>query len=145
MLSRAVSRGSPRSPNERRKEWSACWALAFHEMTTENPHQIWLAIPKKTRPPKIEYPPLRIVRYADAAQRFGIQAHRIDGVDVKIYSPAKTVADCFKFRNQVGLDVALEALRDCWRKKLASSDELWKAAKVCRMTNVIRPYMEAVI
>ncbi|HTQ40029.1 MAG TPA: type IV toxin-antitoxin system AbiEi family antitoxin domain-containing protein [Pirellulales bacterium] len=120
-------------------------ALAFHGLTTENPHEIWLAIPKKSRPPKIEYPPLRIVRYADAAQRFGIQVHPLDGVQVKIYSPAKTVADCFKFRNQVGLDVALEALRDCWRKKLATGDELWKAAKVCRMTHVIRPYMEAVI
>jgi predicted transcriptional regulator of viral defense system len=120
-------------------------ALAFHGLTTENRHEIWLAIPQKARPPKIEYPPLRIVRYADAAQRYGIQVHSIDGVEVKIYSPAKTVADCFKFRNQVGLDVALEALRDCWRKKLATSDELWKAAKVCRMTNVIRPYLEAVI
>ena len=100
---------------------------------------------KKARPPCIEYPPLRIVRAADLAYRFGVETHRIDGVEVRVYSAAKTVADCFKFRGLVGLDVAIEALRDCWRKKKATSDELWKAAKVCRMTNVMRPYMEALL
>ena len=117
-------------------------ALDYHGLTTEIPHEIWLAIPQKARPPRIEYPPLRIVRVADAAFRFGVETHAIDGVAVRIYSAAKTVADCFKFRNTVGLAVALEALRDCWRKKKATSDELWKAAKVCRMTNVMRPYLE---
>jgi predicted transcriptional regulator of viral defense system len=118
-------------------------ALDFHGLTTEIPHEIWLAIPKKARPPRIDYPPKRIVRVGDAAYRFGAEVHPIDGVEVRIYSAAKTVADCFKFRNLVGLAVALEALRDCWRKKKATSDELWKAAKVCRMANVMRPYMEA--
>jgi predicted transcriptional regulator of viral defense system len=118
-------------------------ALDFHGLTTEIPHELWIAIPEKARPPKIEYPPLRIVQFSEAAYRFGIETHTIDGVEVKIYSAAKTVADCFKFRNQIGLDVALEALRDCWRKKKATSDAIWKAAKVCRMTNVMRPYMEA--
>jgi predicted transcriptional regulator of viral defense system len=117
-------------------------ALDYHGLTTEIPHEIWLAIPQKTRPPQIEYPPLRTVRMTDAAYRFGAQTHAIDGVEVRITSAAKTVADCFKFRNLVGLAVALDALRDCWRKKKATSDELWKAAKVCRMTNVMRPYME---
>jgi predicted transcriptional regulator of viral defense system len=118
-------------------------ALDFHELTTEIPHELWIAIPEKARSPKIEYPPLRTVQFSEAAYRFGIETHTIDGVEVKVYSAAKTVADCFKFRNQIGLDVALEALRDCWRKKKATSDALWKAAKVCRMTNVMRPYMEA--
>jgi predicted transcriptional regulator of viral defense system len=120
-------------------------ALDYHGLTTEIPHEIWLAIPKKARPPRIDYPPQRIVRVADLAYRFGIETHRIDGVEVRVYSAAKTVADCFKFRSLVGLDVAIEAMRDCWRKKKATSDELWKAAKVCRMTNVMRPYMEAVL
>lgn len=118
-------------------------ALDFHELTTEIPHELWIAIPEKARPPKIEYPPLRVVRYGDASYRFGIESHTIDGVEVKFYSAAKTVADCFKFRNHIGLDVALEALRDCYRKKKATNDAIWKAAKVCRMTNVMRPYMEA--
>jgi predicted transcriptional regulator of viral defense system len=118
-------------------------ALDFHELTTEIPHELWIAIPAKARPPKIEYPPLRIVQYGEAAYRYGIETHTIDGVEVKVYSAAKTVADCFKFRNRIGLDVALEALRDCYRKKKATNDAIWKAAKVCRMTNVMRPYMEA--
>ncbi len=118
-------------------------ALDFHELTTEIPHELWIAIPKKARPPRIKYPPLRVVQYSGAAYRFGIETHTIDGVEVRVYSAAKTVADCFKFRNQIGLDVALEALRDCWRKKKATSDAIWQAAKVCRMTNVMRPYMEA--
>ena len=118
-------------------------ALDYHGLTTEIPHEIWLAILRKARPPQLEYPPLKIVRMTDAAHRFGVETHSIDGVEVRITSPAKTVADCFKFRSLVGHDVALEALRDCWRKKKATSDELWKAAKVCRMSNIMRPYMEA--
>lgn len=118
-------------------------ALDFHELTTQIPHQIWLAIPPKARAPRIEYPPVRIVRFATAALQFGVQTHTIDGVDVKVFTPAKTVADCFKFRSQVGLDVALEALRDCLREKKATIDDLWQAAKVCRMTNVMRPYLES--
>jgi hypothetical protein len=85
------------------------------------------------------------VQHGEAGYRFGIEVHTIDNVEVKVYSAAKTVADCFKFRNQIGLDVALEAMRDCWRKKKATSDEIWKAAKVCRMANVMRPYMESLM
>jgi len=84
------------------------------------------------------------MQYGDVSYSFGIETHLIDRVEVKVYSAAKTVADCFKFRNQIGLDVALEALRDTLRAKKASADEIWKAAKACRMTNVIRPYLEAV-
>jgi predicted transcriptional regulator of viral defense system len=118
-------------------------ALDFHGLTTEFPHEIWIAIPEKARAPLADYPPLRVVRYGESAYGFGVETHTIDGVEVRVYSPAKTVADCFKFRNQIGLDVAIEALRDVRRRKKATNDALWEAAKVCRMTNVMRPYMEA--
>lgn len=118
-------------------------ALDFHELTTQVPHKLWLAIPLKDRSPRIDYPPIKILRFAEAPLRFGVERHMIDGVEVQIFNPAKTVADCFKFRSQVGLDVALEALRDAWRKKRVTADELWQAAKVCRMTNVMRPYLES--
>lgn len=118
-------------------------ALDFHGLTTQFPHELWLALPKKARTPRIEYPPVRIVRYGDVAYQYGIELHVLDGVEVKVYSVAKTVADCFKFRNQIGLDVAMEALRECRGKKRATNDELWTAAKACRMTNVMRPYLES--
>ena len=86
---------------------------------------------------------MRIVRFSGTALTWGVEEHRIEGVCVRVYSPEKTVADCFKYRHKVGLDVALEALRDCLKQRKASRDELWSAAKVCRMTNVIRPYLEA--
>jgi predicted transcriptional regulator of viral defense system len=118
-------------------------ALQFHEMTTQMPYEVWMAIDEKARLPRVDYPPLRIVRFSGAALTTGVQEHAIEGVAVRVYAPAKTVADCFKYRNKIGLDVALEALRDCLRQRKANSDELWKAAKVCRMTNVMRPYLEA--
>ena len=118
-------------------------ALQFHELTTQAPFEVWLAIAEKARLPKVDYPPLRIVRFSGAALEDGIEEHRIEGVLVRFYSLAKTVADCFKYRNKIGLDVALEALRDCWKKRRATMDELWEAAKVCRVTNVIRPYLES--
>ena len=102
-----------------------------------------MAIEEKARMPRVDYPPLRIVRYSGAALTAGMQEHSIDGVTVRVYSPAKTVADCFEYRNKIGTDVAIEALRDCLRQRKATVDELWKAAKVCRMTNVMRPYLEA--
>ena len=83
-------------------------------------------------------------RFSGASFKEGVEKHRTDGVEVHVYSPAKTVADCFKFRNKIGLDVALEALRDCWRKRLVTMDGLWKYAKVCRVANVMRPYLESV-
>ena len=119
-------------------------ALRFHELTTESPFEVWLAINRKARLPKIDYPPLRIVRFSGDALTFGLQSHEIEGVPVRIYSPAKTVADCFKYRNKIGLDVAIESLRDCLSQRKATMDELWAAAKVCRMSTIIRPYLEAV-
>lgn len=120
-------------------------ALRFHDLTTQAPFEVWLAIAEKARLPRIEYPPLRIVRFSDSALRYGVKQHRIEGVAVKVYTPAKTVADCFKYRNKIGSDVALEALRDCWKQRKATMDELWQAAKVCRMANVMRPYLETLV
>ena len=119
-------------------------ALQFHSLTTQAPFEIWLAIDVKARLPKLDFPPVRIVRFSGDALTFGVQKHRLNGNEVKIYSPAKTVADCFKYRNKIGLDVAIEALRDCRQQKKATNDEIWNAAKICRMTNVMRPYMEAI-
>ena len=118
-------------------------ALRFHDLTTQSPFQVWLAISDKARLPKIDNPPLRIVRSSQKTLAYGVQEHRIEGVNVRIFSPAKTVADCFRYRNKIGLDVALEALRECRRKRRATSDELWQAAKVCRVANVMRPYLES--
>jgi len=92
----------------------------------------------------VDHPPIRFVRFSGAALTGGVQHKKIEGVEVKFYNPAKTVADCFKYRNKIGLDVALEALRECRRQKRATADELWHFAKVCRVANVMRPYMEAV-
>ena len=118
-------------------------ALQFYELTTQAPFEVWLAIDEKARLPKVEYPPLRVVRFSGPALKNGIKEHRIEGMAVKVYAPAKTVADCFKYRNKIGLDVALEALRDCWKKRRATMDELWQAAKTCRVANVMRPYLES--
>ena len=119
-------------------------ALRYHDLTTQSPFEVWLAIDQKARLPNIDYPPLRIVRFSGDALSFGVQEYKVEGVKIRVYSPAKTVADCFKYRNKIGLDVAIEALRDCWQQKKATMDELWDAAKVCRMSKVMRPYLEAV-
>ena len=118
-------------------------ALQFHRLTTQIPHEVWLAIGSKTWPPKLEYPPLRIVRFSPATLDYAVEEHRVAGAVVRVYAPAKTVVDCFKFRNKIGLDVALEALRDCLKQRRATIDDLWKAAKVCRVANVMRPYLES--
>jgi predicted transcriptional regulator of viral defense system len=119
-------------------------ALRLHGLTTQAPFEVWMAIDIKAWKPKLDYPPLRIVRFSGRALREGVEHRRIEGVDVKVYSPAKTVADCFKFRNKIGLDVAIEALRDCLRQRKSTMNDIWKMAEVCRVTNVMRPYMEAV-
>jgi predicted transcriptional regulator of viral defense system len=119
-------------------------ALRFHNFTTQAPFEVWLAIPNKARAPKIDYPPLRIVRFSGQGLTEGIETPLVDGVSIRIYSAAKTVADCFKYRNKLGLDVALEALRECRRSRLATNDELWRYAGICRVTNVMRPYMESI-
>jgi predicted transcriptional regulator of viral defense system len=119
-------------------------ALQFHNLTTQIADRVWIAIEYKRWEPTFDYPPLEIVRLTGRAFSFGVEEHKVDRVSVRVYSPAKTVADCFKFRNKIGLDVALEALRETWRSRKATMDELWEAAKVCRVANVMRPYLEAV-
>jgi len=118
-------------------------ALQFHELTTQVAFEVWMAIDVKARRPKLETPALRIVRFSGKALTFGVEEHPIGGVTVKVYSPAKTVADCFKYRNKIGLDVAMEALREVWRGRRASMDELFEAAKVGRVAKVMRPYLES--
>ena len=118
-------------------------ALRFHGLTTQAPFEVWLAIDNKAIAPKLDYPPLRIVRFSGAALTEGVEEQVVDGVTVRVTGVAKTVADCFKYRNKIGLDVALEALREAWREKRMTSDDLWRYAKVCRVANVMRPYMDS--
>lgn len=120
-------------------------ALRFHELTTQNPYQVWVAIDRKARRPRVAYPPVRWVYFSGTALHEGIEEHKLDGVTVKVFSPAKTVADCFKYRNKIGLDVALEALRDGWARKRFTMDELHYFARICRVHNVMRPYLEALL
>lgn len=118
-------------------------ALRFHGLTTQAPFEVWIAIDVKARKPKSDGPPLRIVRFSGAALDSGIEDQLIQGVTVRVYIAAKTVADCFKYRNKIGLDVALEALRECWRERRCTMDDLWRYAKICRVSNVMRPYLES--
>ncbi len=120
-------------------------ALSYHEITTQISHEIWLTIPRGSWRPDVEYPPLNLSYVSGPAYSFGIQEHVLNGVAVKIYSPAKTVADCFKFRNKVGLDVAIEALREAWRSRKVTMDELVEAAEVDRVSKIMRPYLEATV
>jgi predicted transcriptional regulator of viral defense system len=119
-------------------------ALQFHELTTQLPHEVWIAVSRKARKPKVDYPPLRVVRFSGRALTQGIREHVIDRHRVSITTPARTVADCFKYRNKVGLDVALEALKDYRRRRAGTIDELWEAAKLDRVERVLRPYLEAI-
>jgi predicted transcriptional regulator of viral defense system len=120
-------------------------ALNFHNITTQNPHQIWLAIDRKSWRPEISYPPVRFVTMSSDALKAGVETHSIGGMSVKVFSPAKTVADCFKYRNKVGLDVAMEALREGWSKQKFTMDKLLGYAEICRVKNVMQPYMESLV
>ena len=118
-------------------------ALRFHELTTQTPFEVWLAIGQKDRTPRPNGTRLRIVRVSGEARDAGIETHIVEGVPVRIYSVAKTVADCFKFRNKIGIDIAVEALRDCLEQRRCTTDELYEYARVCRVSRVMQPYMEA--
>ncbi len=121
-------------------------ALQLHELTTQSPHEVWIAIDRKARAPRIAYPPLRVARFSGDALDCGVIQMTIDGVvQIPVTSIAKTIADCFKYRNKIGLDVALEALQQAWRSKKVSMDELQDAAHVCRVANIIRPYVESLM
>lgn len=119
-------------------------ALQFHELTTQMPRQVWLALDNKAWQPQVSLP-VRVVRFSGEAFTSGVEEHQIEGVTVRVYSPAKTVVDCFKFRHKIGLDVAMEALRDCRRQGKCDNDDLWRFAKVCRQTKVMKPYLEAIV
>lgn len=118
-------------------------ALQFHELTTQLPRQVWITMPRGSHAPKLGYPPLRMIQATGEAYTAGIEVVERDDVSLRVYSAAKTVVDCFKHRNTIGLDVALEALRDARTQKKASADDLWRYAKICRVANVMRPYLEA--
>ena len=117
-------------------------ALAFHGLTTQAPFEVWIAVDNKARAPQMPYPPLRIARFSGSALTEGVELHNIEGVPVKITSVPKTIADCFKYRNKIGLDVAMEALKEAWSAKRVSMDELWHYGQICRVQNVMRPYLE---
>lgn len=119
-------------------------ALQFHELTTQLPRQIWIAMPRGSHTPKIDYPPVKMVQFARDVYSEGVEVFERDQVKLRVYCVAKTVADCFKHRNKIGLDVALEALKDARAQKKASADEIWRYAKICRVTNVMRPYLEVI-
>ena len=120
-------------------------ALRFHGLTTQDPHEVWMAIDFKAHKPVAASVALRVVRFSGAALTEGVQHHTIEGVRVPVYSAAKTVADCFKYRNKLGVDVAIEALRDALRSRKATVDQIHRFAKVCRVSNVIRPYVESAV
>jgi predicted transcriptional regulator of viral defense system len=118
-------------------------ALSFHEFTTQLPHQIWIAVERGKWEAGLRDLPIRIFEFSGKAFNEGIEKHRIEGGTAKVYCPEKTVADCFKYRNKIGLDVAIEALRECRRERRCTNDDLWHYAKICRVANVMRPYLEA--
>jgi predicted transcriptional regulator of viral defense system len=119
-------------------------ALRFHDLTTQNPAEVWIALPEKARKPRLDYPRLRVTRFSGPAFTEGIEAHRIEGVEVRVYSAAKTVADCFKYRNKVGIDVSVEALREFSRRYRGAATELAHFARICRVARVMQPYMDAI-
>jgi predicted transcriptional regulator of viral defense system len=120
-------------------------ALAFHRIGTQLPFEVWVAIERGSRTPSLRYPPLRVPRFSGRAFDQGIEIHRLDGQQVRIYSIAKTVADLFKYRKKIGLDVALEALREVWRDRRVTIDEIDHFARICRVEQVMRPYIEALV
>jgi predicted transcriptional regulator of viral defense system len=120
-------------------------ALQFHRLTTQAPFEVWVAIHPKARRPAVKWPPVRLVRFSGGSLTAGVENHDIDGVSVSVYGPAKTVADCFKYRNKIGLDVALEALRSAWQERRVTIDELWHYARICRVARVMQPYLESVV
>lgn len=120
-------------------------ALNFHDLTTQNPNKIWLAIDRKAWRPEISYPPVRYITMSGEALKAGVETHEVEGVAIKVFCPAKTVADCFKYRNKIGLDVALEALREGWSARKFTMDELMRYAEICRVKKVMQPYLESLV
>jgi predicted transcriptional regulator of viral defense system len=120
-------------------------ALYFHELTTQIPHSIYFALPRDVKTPKIQHPPIRVFHYSEKAYQAGIVEHTLDGVKVKIYDREKTIADCFKFRERIGMDVTLEAVRDYLRQPNVNVSLLMKYARINRVEKIMRPYVEALL
>jgi len=120
-------------------------ALAFHELTTQIPHEVHVALQRGAEIPRLEYPPIRIYWVSGQAYSAGVETHELEGVSARIYSPEKTLADCFKFRNKIGLDTAVEAVRFYRERRSVNMDALMRYAKICRVEKVIRPYLEAIL
>jgi predicted transcriptional regulator of viral defense system len=118
-------------------------ALAYHEITTQIPHEVHVALPRGTEPPRLKHPPLRVFWFTGRSFTEGIETHKVDGIRLRVYSPEKTLADCFKYRNKLGLDTVLEALRLYRSRKRPNVDDLMKFARVCRVEKVMRAYLEA--
>lgn len=119
-------------------------ALRFHGLTTQSPAEVWIALPEKARRPRLDYPRLRVARFSAAALSEGIEQYQVEGVTLRVTSPAKTVADCFKYRNKVGIDVAVEALRDFSRMHRGRATDLARYARTCRVARVMQPYLDAI-
>lgn len=119
-------------------------ALRFHGLTDENPHEISVAIKHGSHPPRIEYPPVQFFVFSGPAYSSGVESHSVNGAELRVYSVEKTIADCFKYRNKIGLDIAVSALQDAVKKDKLNYNSLWESAKICRVSKIIRPYMEAV-
>jgi len=119
-------------------------ALHFHGLTTEIPHEVSIALPRGTVQPRLDWPPLRVHRFSGTMFSSGIETHERDAVKVRVYGAAKTVADCFRFRNRLGIDVALEALRNGLGERTFTPSEVLRMAKICRVDRIVRPYLEAV-
>jgi len=120
-------------------------ALSYYEITTQVPHEVYVALDRGSEAPRLAHPPIRIFWFSGQAFTHGTQTYKIDGVPVRIYSPEKTIADCFKYRNKIGLDTAIEALKLCRQKKHFKSEEVMRFARVCRVEKVMRPYLEALL
>ncbi|PIE36903.1 MAG: transcriptional regulator [Gammaproteobacteria bacterium] len=120
-------------------------ALAYHDITTQIPHVVSIALPKGAETPRVDYPPISVHRFSEAALKEGVETHQIDGVSIRVYCPEKTLADCFKFRNKLGMDIVLEALKLYKMRKTFNLEKLIMYAKVCRVEKIMRPYLEATL
>lgn len=120
-------------------------ALAFHDLGTQLPSKVWIAVPRGTRPPTIEWPPVRTLTFSRESFDAGVERHEVEGREVHVYSVAKTLADLFKYRRKIGLDVVLEALREAWEERRFAVEELMRFARVCRVETVIRPYLQTIV
>jgi predicted transcriptional regulator of viral defense system len=118
-------------------------SLRFHEIGLQNPQTLWIALPAGYHAPAVKYPPLTIIRPTQSTHSQGVQLITVDGLPIKIYCIEKTIADCFKYRNKIGIETGVEALKDAWNKKKIDLNTLWKYAKIDRVTKIIQPYLDS--